>query len=125
MPAQLSVTLALLTIAFRAPLGAQAVSHPLLDSARLFAGEWEATTLVRADSTATDSTTLRRIDWAHWLGPRRLVYAGPRAVGGQRALLAWVDGRTILLAVDERNSRPAGVPSGFVSVRGGAFLPSS
>lgn len=128
------LTLALLTVAVRAPLGAQAVAHPLLDSARLFAAEWEATTLVRADSTATDSTTLRRIDWAHWLGPRRLVYAGPRAVGGQRALLSWVDGRTILLAVDDREFAPTGraikirfgqgwrLPTEFVAAGGELYI---
>ena len=110
MPTRVRVALALLIVATRAPLAAQTVAHPLLDSARLFGGEWDATTLVRVDSTATDSTTLRRIDFARWLGPRRLVYAGPRAAGGQRALLGWVDGKTILLAVDDREFAPAGRP---------------
>jgi hypothetical protein len=77
-------------------------AHPLLDSARLFGAEWTATTLLRADSLATDSLTLRSIDGAYWLGPGRLVYSGRLAQSGQRALLGWVNGTVTLLAIDGR-----------------------
>lgn len=85
-------------------IGAQQArpTHPLLDSTRLFGAEWTVTTLVRADSLATDSLTLRRIYEAHWLGPGRLVYTGRLARSGQRALLGWVNGTVTLLAIDGR-----------------------
>lgn len=77
-------------------------AHPLLDSARLFGAEWTVTALLRADSLATDSLAVRRIDHAYWLGPGRLVYSGRLATSGQRALLGWVNGTVTLLAVDGR-----------------------